>query len=120
MEYILNTRQSKIVEILKQSTQPISSKALAQEIGCSTKTIQVEVKNINSTLENVKIDSIRGIGYKLVGDIQSIKEMKDETNNNDINRISYILKKVILLYKDKTLKIENLADEMYVSLSTIK
>ncbi|MGL5756399.1 MAG: BglG family transcription antiterminator [Paraclostridium sp.] len=120
MEYILNTRQSKIVEILKQSTQPISSKALAQEIGCSTKTIQVEVKNINSTLENVKIDSIRGIGYKLVGDIKSIKEIKDETNNNDINRISYILKKVIFLYKDKTLKIENLADEMYVSLSTIK
>lgn len=120
MEYILNTRQSKIVEILKHSTQPISSKALAEEIGCSTKTIQVEIKNINSELENVKIDSIRGIGYKLVGDVQSIKEVKDETNNNDIDRISYILKRVLFLYKDKTLKIENLADEMYVSLSTIK
>ena len=63
MEYILNTRQLKIIEILKNSTQPISSSALAKDIGCSTKTIQVEVKNINSIMENVKIDSIRGIGY---------------------------------------------------------
>ncbi|MDU1538588.1 MAG: BglG family transcription antiterminator [Paeniclostridium sordellii] len=119
MEYILSKRQAKIIDILKNSTQPISSKALAKEIGCSTKTIQVEVKNINSTLEKVKIDSIRGIGYKLVGDIKSIKEIKDELNS-DVNRVSYILKRVLLLYKNKTLKIESLANEMYVSLSTIK
>ena len=119
MEYILSKRQAKIIDILKNSTQPISSKALAKEIGCSTKTIQVEVKNINSTLEKVKIDSIRGIGYKLVGDIKSIKVIKDELNS-DVNRVSYILKRVLLLYKNKTLKIESLANEMYVSLSTIK
>ena len=38
----------------------------------------------------------------------------------NIDRVEYILKKILLLYKDKTLKIESLADEMYVSLSTIK
>lgn len=120
MEYILNARQIKILKILKNSTQPISSKALAQDIGCSTKTIQVEVKNLNSTLEDINIDSIRGIGYKLAGDTSSINFIDSKIDENDIDRVSYILKRIVLLYKDKTLKIENLADEMYVSLSTIK
>ncbi len=120
MEYILNARQIKILKILKNSTQPISSKALAQDIGCSTKTIQVEVKNLNSTFEDINIDSIRGIGYKLVGDTSSINFIDNKIDENDIDRVSYILKRILLLYKDKTLKIESLADEMYVSLSTIK
>ncbi|MDU4412847.1 HTH domain-containing protein [Paeniclostridium sordellii] len=120
MEYILNKRQLKIIEILKNSTEPINSKALATDIGCSTKTIQVEVKNINSTLEKVKIDSIRGMGYKLVGDIKSIDKLENNTNYNDMDRVSYILKQILTLYKNKTLKLENLADDMYVSLSTIK
>lgn len=120
MEYILNKRQLKIIEILKNSTEPINSKALATDIGCSTKTIQVEVKNINSTLEKVKIDSIRGMGYKLVGDIKSVDKLENNTNYNDMDRISYILKQILTLYKNKTLKLENLADDMYVSLSTIK
>lgn len=120
MEYILNARQIKILKRLKNSTQPISSKALAQDIGCSTKTIQVEVKNLNSTLEDINIDSIRGIGYKLAGDTSSINFIDSKIDENDIDRVSYILKRILLLYKDKTLKIESLADEMYVSLSTIK
>lgn len=120
LKCILSKRQSKIINILKSSKQPISSKALAEEIGCSTKTIQVEVKNINSIMENIKIESSRGIGYNLVGDTSSLKNIKDEPINNDFDRISYIIKKIILLYKGDTLKIENLADEMYVSLSTIK
>ncbi|CEK30456.1 PTS operon transcription antiterminator [[Clostridium] sordellii] len=120
MEYILNKRQLKIIEILKNSTEPINSKALATDIGCSTKTIQVEVKNINSTLEKVKIDSIRGMGYKLVGDIKSVDKLENNTNYNDVDRVSYILKQILTLYKNKTLKLENLADDMYVSLSTIK
>ncbi|MDU1453361.1 MAG: BglG family transcription antiterminator [Paeniclostridium sordellii] len=120
MEYILNKRQLKIIEILKNSTEPINSKALATDIGCSTKTIQVEVKNINSTLEKVKIDSIRGMGYKLVGDIKFVDKLENNTNYNDMDRISYILKQILTLYKNKTLKLENLADDMYVSLSTIK
>ncbi len=120
MTYILNSRQVKIINILNKSTQPITSKALAYELDCSTKTVQGEIKEINSTLENVKIDSIRGKGYILVGNVDSIIDKDDEQTNVNIDRVGYILKKILLLYKDKTLKIESLADEMYVSLSTIK
>ena len=120
MTYILNSRQVKIINILNKSTHPITSKALAYELDCSTKTVQGEIKDINATLENVKIDSIRGKGYILVGDVDSIIDKDDEQINVNIDRVGYILKKILLLYKDKTLKIESLADEMYVSLSTIK
>ncbi|WP_263348724.1 helix-turn-helix domain-containing protein, partial [Paraclostridium sp. AKS81] len=71
-------------------------------------------------MDSVKIESARGVGYNLVGDIGSLKDIKDESIKKDFDRISYILKKIILLYNGDTLKIENLADEMYVSLSTIK
>lgn len=120
LKCILSKRQSKIIDILKSSKQSISSKALAEEIGCSTKTIQGEIKNINSIMENVKIESSRGVGYKLVGDISSLNHIEGKPINNDFDRVSYILKKILLLYRGDTLKVESLADEMYVSLSTIK
>lgn len=89
----LNKRQSKIINILKNSKQPISSKALAEDIGCSTKTIQLEVKNINSIMDNIKIESSRGVGYNLVGDISSIKNIKDESIRDDLIELATYLKK---------------------------
>ena len=116
----LNSRQLQIINILKTTTKPISSNALAEDIGCSTKTIQAEIKNINSILDNITIESFRGIGYRLVGNLNTLTNLDISITKDDFDRISYILKKILFLYKDHTLKIENLADEMYVSLSTIK
>lgn len=116
----LNNRQLQIINILKTTTKPISSNALAEDIGCSTKTIQAEIKNINSILDNITIESFRGIGYRLVGNLNSLTNLDISITKDDFDRVSYILKKILFLYKDHTLKIENLADEMYVSLSTIK
>ena len=117
---VLNKRQIKIINILKSSKQPINSKALSEDIGCSTKTIQLEIKNINSIMNSIKIESLRGVGYNLVGDISELESIKYDLTSGDFDRISYIIKRIILLYNGNTLKIENLADEMYVSLSTIK
>lgn len=116
----LNSRQLQIINILKTTTKPISSNALAEDIGCSTKTIQAEIKNINSILDNITIESFRGIGYRLVGNLNNLTNLDISITKDDFDRVSYILKKILFLYKDHTLKIENLADEMYVSLSTIK
>ena len=38
----INQRASQIINILLNSKNPVSSLALSQEIGCSTKTIQSE------------------------------------------------------------------------------
>lgn len=116
----MNTRALSIIKILLNSVEPVSSLALSQEIGCSTKTIQNEIKEVNKELKNCEIVSIRGIGYKIEGNIDDI----DIKNSDlyDYDRVEYIIKKIINLSStDKdTIKLEDLADSMYVSLSTVK
>lgn len=116
----MNTRALSIIKILLNSVEPVSSLALSQEIGCSTKTIQNEIKEVNKELKNCEIVSIRGIGYKIEGNLDDI----DIKNSDlyDYDRVEYIIKKIInISFTDKdTIKLEDLADSMYVSLSTVK
>ena len=116
----MNTRALSIIKILLNSVEPVSSLALSQEIGCSTKTIQNEIKEVNKELKNCEIVSIRGVGYKIEGNIDDI----DIKNSDlyDYDRVEYIIKKIINISStDKdTIKLEDLADSMYVSLSTVK
>lgn len=84
------------------------------------KTIQNEIKDINKQLRNGKILSIRGVGYKLEGSF-------DEVNLNsnlydDVDRVEYIIRKILTLSNEEknTIKLEDLADSMYVSVSTVK
>ena len=116
----MNTRALSIIKIVLNSVEPVSSLALSQEIGCSTKTIQNEIKEVNKELKNCEIVSIRGIGYKIEGNLDDI----DIKNSDlyDYDRVEYIIKKIINISStDKdTIKLEDLADSMYVSLSTVK
>ena len=116
----MNTRALSIIKILLNSVEPVSSLALSQEIGCSTKTIQNEIKEVNKELKNCEIVSIRGIGYKIEGNLDDI----DIKNSDlyDYDRVEYIIKKIINISStDKdTIKLEDLADSMYVSISTVK
>ena len=116
----MNTRALSIIKILLNSVEPVSSLALSQEIGCSTKTIQNEIKEVNKELKNCEIVSIRGIGYKIEGNLDDIDIKNSELY--DYDRVEYIIKKIINISStDKdTIKLEDLADSMYVSLSTVK
>ena len=116
----MNTRALSIIKILLNSVEPVSSLALSQEIGCSTKTIQNEIKEVNKELKNCEIVSIRGIGYKIEGNLDDIDIKYSDLY--DYDRVEYIIKKIINLSStDKdTIKLEDLADSMYVSLSTVK
>lgn len=116
----INQRASQIIKILLNSKNPVSSLALSQEIGCSTKTIQSEIKSLNKEIKNGKILSIRGVGYKLDGDFSKLN--LNDIYYNDIDRIHYILKTMLnISYKiDNAIRLEELADKMYVSVSTVK
>ena len=117
---IYSVRALNIIEILKNSHDPVSSLALSEEIGCSTKTIQSEIKDINKNSKDGKIVSIRGIGYKIEGSFDYITIPSPYLGN--VDRIDYIIKSLINLTKkqDNTVKLEELADSMYISVSTVK
>ncbi|MDO5010088.1 MAG: PTS sugar transporter subunit IIA [Intestinibacter bartlettii] len=120
MLIIYSVRALNIIEILKSSHDPVSSLALSEEIGCSTKTIQSEIKDINKNSKDGKIVSIRGIGYKIEGSFDHITIPSPYLGN--VDRIDYIIKSLINLTikYDKTIKLEELADSMYISVSTVK
>src|SRR5699024_12641957 len=88
----MNTRGLNIIKILLNSVEPVSSLALSQEIGCSKKTIQNEIKDINKELKNGEIVSIRGVGYKLEGNVDDIDIKISDIYEND--RIEDIIKKI--------------------------
>ena len=116
----LSARALAIIEILKKLSHPVSSLALSEEIGCSTKTIQSEIKDINKQLKDTKIVSIRGVGYKLEGKIEVDKCINNNIGN--IDRIEFIIKTMLNLNlkKDNSIKIEELADSMFISVSSVK
>ena len=114
----LSTRALAIIEILKKLNHPISSLALSEEIGCSTKTIQSEIKDINKQLKDTKIISIRGVGYKLEGKIE-INECNSNTIGN-VDRIEFIIKTMLNLSVDSSIKLEELSDAMFISVSSVK
>lgn len=120
MKTSITSRQLNIIKTLLSSTDALSSIALSQEIGCSTKTIQSEVKDINKELKNSRIISIRGVGYKIEGYLDEL----DLSDNSyyDIDRVHYIVKEMLNLSKenDNAVKLEDLADSMYISVSTVK
>ncbi|MGL5346550.1 MAG: HTH domain-containing protein, partial [Peptostreptococcaceae bacterium] len=116
----INQRGINIIKILMNAAEPVNSLMLGYELGCSTKTIQTEIKYINQELKKGKILSIRGVGYKLEGSFDEVN--LDLNTYGDIDRVEYIIIRLIKLnVKDnETIKLEELADSMYVSLSTVK
>ncbi|UWD50476.1 BglG family transcription antiterminator [Clostridioides difficile] len=120
MSLNITARQINIIKILLNSKETMSGLALSQEIGCSSKTIQNEIKDINRQLKNSKILSIRGVGYKLEG---SFNEVNLNSNlYDDVDRVEYIIRKILTLSNEEknTIRLEDLADSMYVSVSTVK
>ncbi|MEG0855499.1 MAG: PTS sugar transporter subunit IIA [Terrisporobacter sp.] len=116
----LSTRGLEIIKILKKLNYPVSSLVLSEEIGCSTKTIQSEIKDINKQLKDTKIVSIRGVGYQLEGKID--EEEFNSSYIGNIDRIEFIIKTMINLYLNEksSIKLEALADSMFISVSTVK
>ena len=96
---IYSVRALNIIEILKNSHDPVSSLALSEEIGCSTKTIQSEIKDINKNGKDGKIISIRGIGYKIEGSFDHITIPSPYLGN--VDRIDYIIKNVMFILYTK-------------------
>lgn len=124
---IVSTRQKDIILYLAGSGRYMTSSHLAKKLGVSGRTVRNEIKLIkkDAVSAGFTINSIRGKGYLLnILDedlfMQFIRKL--ENGMFDIfsvqhNRVLHIVKR--LLFTKNFLKLEDLTNELYVSLSTV-
>lgn len=127
-----SNRQKKILSLLLKSDEYIKSDYIAGELAISKKTVQREIKSINmllKELETNRIESSRGNGYVIPLEskktIQFVfKDYEDKDAlipNMQQSRIEWIIRKfAVLSMEEKECTLENLADELFVSLTTLK
>lgn len=126
---ILTRRQKMILNYLLQKDKIISGQELAKEYDVTTRTIRNDIVAIEEILANdsgIHIESIRGKGYK-VEVFQNkklfsfLKKINDNTESNPIEpeeRVNYIVNRLLL--SSEYLKIDELADELFISRSTLQ
>lgn len=127
-----SNRQKKILSLLLKSDEYIKSDYIAGELVISRKTVQREIKSVNMLLKELKTDSIessRGKGYAIPLEskksIQFVfKDYEDKDAlipNMQQSRIEWIIRKFsVLSMEEKECTLEKLADELFVSLTTLK
>jgi lichenan operon transcriptional antiterminator len=130
MQYLQN-RYQLLFKTFIESDVPLTRNLLASMIGVSQKTIQSDIKKINSILEanGAMILSKSGVGFYIEIQNEELfnqfkKEMEESTLESKIlspvdakGRINYIIRKLLLI--DYYIKLDDLAEELYSSRSTI-
>ncbi|ADL07314.1 BglG family transcription antiterminator [Thermosediminibacter oceani] len=126
----LDARKKKIIEELLISKGPVTGEYLAGVLGVSSRTIRSDIKIINEQLKEsgIKIISSPGVGYSLEYDDEEklsgiLREIMKESQGYIVptlpeDRVRYIRGK--LLAADGFITLESLADELYVSKSTVE
>lgn len=123
-------RHEQLFHLLLQRKLDISSQLITEELGVSSRTIRSDILLINQKIEDfgMKIVLKRGKGYQLhILDVpkyeafQKEKQLYKQPDCFDINhpkeRVKYII--YILLLESRYIKLENLANTLYISRATI-
>ncbi len=127
----MDTRKRNILKELMASNTPITAGYLGQILEVSSRTIREDIKDLNHILSKhgAEVKSTRGIGYELeiiettdfhsfLSDRSQKTVADNQLPNSPESRIVYIIKKFLL--SEKYIKLEDLADEMHVSKSTLQ
>lgn len=124
----MNSRWKEILQMLKEAKGPITSSQLSTDLQVSSKTVRNDIQGLNSLLRshNMKINSYRGKGYTLEMDgenalqrfLQDMEETKEIIPDEPDDRVSFLVERVLL--DSGYVKMEDLADELYISRSTLQ
>lgn len=127
---LLLPRWRKIVHMLYLRMSYISGREIGESLAVTPRTIRNDIKAINPLLQVAgnKIESLPGVGYRLIiEDEKALQELllDDSTGQSNMNivpmfaeeRADYIIR--YLLLKNDYVKLETLAEELFVSKSTI-
>ncbi|MGA8942709.1 MAG: BglG family transcription antiterminator [Thermoactinomyces sp.] len=126
---MLNQRMQHILRELMGAHGPITGTYLANLNQVTVRTIREDMKHLDALLagHGARIESLMGKGYQLI--INDDHDFRQFLNTNFGNgsqkipgtpeeRITHIIRRLLL--NDGYLKLENLADEMFVSKSTVQ
>lgn len=119
----MKEKSKMILSYLNSSDTYTPSSALAQYLNVSERSIKRYIKSINKELEEygAKIDSAKGLGYKLV--IFSQDEFKEYiktiigTSTDESIRTTDLLKNILKYYP---ISLDSLAEQLYTSRSTLQ
>ena len=125
----INKRSKKIFDILKAHPEGITGNFISHQLGVSSRTIRSDIKLLQENLSeyNVEIVSSPNIGYKFKSfanlniverKIFSVDKYSLESSQERVNRI--ILRLLENTFHDSAITQNDLADEMFISLSTLK
>ncbi|WP_368901383.1 transcription antiterminator [Oceanobacillus oncorhynchi] len=125
----LTNRQEELLRFLLSKDTIISGEELAKRFSVTSRTVRNDVAVLASILSidsGIKILSIRGKGYKIeIEDSSKLNSFLDSfTNSKDgfpvepEERVNYLLNRLLL--SSEYLKLDDLAEELYVSRSTVQ
>lgn len=119
-------RQRKILEILKNCTDNITSNEIARLAGVSSKTVRTDIKTIMSALSDkiakINVSTRKGYSIEII-DKEALEKLlnKKQIYLENEDRIKYIIHQLLRYSLDnKSIKQQDLADELYIGLSTLK
>ncbi|NRD76314.1 transcription antiterminator [Bacillus sp. BRMEA1] len=129
---MLNSRMTSILRELMKAETPVTSEYLAKVLAVTSRTVRNDIKELEATVEDfgASIKSIRGTGYQLeihddqifrqllLGIVDQDKENDDEIPTMPEDRILYVIKRLLLA--EDYCKLDCLADEIFVSRSTLQ
>lgn len=128
---MLNVRMNNILGELMAADKVITSEYLANIIQVTSRTIRNSIKELNALLlqHGAEIKSVRGTGYELkIYNDGMFKNFLSELSGDTLNcgsvptlpeeRIHFLIRRLLL--SDKYLKLEELADELFISKSSIQ
>jgi len=129
---MLNARITCILKEFLSQNEPITSEYLAKVLSVTSRTIRNDIKSLDDLLKKhgATIESHRGTGYTLHirNETKFRKFLSEETerssHTNQIvpsfpeSRVAYIIKKLLLA--EGYVKLDNLADELFVSKTTLQ
>ena len=128
---VSNSKEKSILQfLLKHKERFVTSKELAEHISCSDRTVRNTLKLIDQTMniQGVKLISKQGQGFQLFFENQEayqefrltyeLSEVYSTTSiSKGDDRLAFILNK--LLFEQVPVLFDDLADELYVSRSTL-
>lgn len=124
-------RQARILNLLIQSAQPLTSQYFASYFNISQRLIRYDIQHLKKSIAPYKceITSIRGTGYILSGEIQQLQqEMKSQLGelyyyDNIDTKDKFIREQLILRYlllKNKIVTTKELIEQFYITRATLK